>query len=168
MALISVDYGAGVTAIALAANSLASSSDFSVGRQSTRVDNTTNLYVDALVMGTVSVGTTPTINTSINVYVWGSYSAFTSLDTIGGTDATVTLTSAGMRDGFMRLAATMFVDSTTSNRTYYYGPVSVATALGLTVLPPFWGIYISQNTGVALHASNTAGQQFQGIKQSVI
>jgi len=85
------------TTITCSVASLASSATFVAGRGSTQIDNTSNLYVDALVQGVVTVGTTPTINTSINVFVYGSNTslATTNIDTITGTDGAVTLTNTG-------------------------------------------------------------------------
>ena len=53
----------------------------------------------------------------------------------------------------VRLVASMVVDAT-SNRSYYFGPVSIANLFGGT-LPKFWGVYVAHDTAVALNA--TAG-----------
>lgn len=165
--MATLSYSAATTiTIGLATTPLASSATFVAGRSSAEIDNTTNLYQDALVEGLVTVGTTPTINTQVLVYVWGSYvsTVTTALDTIVGTDADKTLTSAGVRDGFMRLGGIGTVDATTSNRGYYIGPFSVAQLFGGD-MPPFWGLFIVHNTGAALNS--TAGNhvwKYTGVK----
>jgi len=152
--------------IGLATTPLASSATFVAGRCSAEIDNTSNLYQDVEVQGLVTVGTTPTVNTQIQVYVWGSYvsTATTALDTIVGTDADKTITSAGVAMGFLKLAGVGVVDSTTSNRGYYIGQFSVAQLFGGN-MPQFWGLFIAHNTGVALNS--TAGNhvwKYTGVK----
>lgn len=139
--------------IGLATTPLASSATFVAGRQGTAVDNTTNLYDDALVSGQVTVGTTPTANTQIQVYVYAQQDDTpTYPDTFTGTDGDKTITSAGVASGMIRLAGVLSVDATTSNRTYYLAPFSVASLFG-GVLPKRWGLFITHNTGVALNST---------------
>lgn len=159
------------TTITLSPASLASSTTFVAGRESTEVDNTTNLYVDALVQGRVTVGTTPTANTRIQIHVWGSDTslATTALDTLDGTDSAETLTNTGMLNTVLKLAAVIDVSAATSDLAYPFAPFSVATALGLTTLPRYWGLYLTHNTVAALHA--TAGNHvfsFTGVKYTVV
>ncbi len=144
----------GPTSITISPASLASSATYVAGRESTQIDNTSNLYVDVLVQGLVTVGTTPTINTSINVYVWGSHTslATTALDVLDGTDSAETITSAGVLAGMMALAAVGIVDATTSDRGYYFKAFAVAQFFG-GILPQFWGLFIAHNTGVNLNAT---------------
>ena len=148
------------------ATPLASSSSFTLGRCSAEIDNTSNLYQDVTIQGLITVGTTPTVNTQILCYVWGSYvsTVTTALDVIVGTDADKTITSAGVAAGFLKLAGVGTVDSTTSNRGYYLGCQSVAQLFGGN-MPQFWGLFITHNTGVALNS--TAGNhvwKYTGIK----
>lgn len=166
MATTTISYSAATTiTIGLATTPLASSSTWVLGRESTEIDNTTNKYDDVLVQGKITVGTTPTASTLILVYVWGSdTSAGTAnLDTIDGTDSDETLTSAGVRDGFMKLAAVINVDSATSNRTYWVGAFSIADLFGQ--MPKYWGLFVTHNTVAALNS--TAGNHaftYTGIK----
>lgn len=168
MATATVSYSA-VTTITCGVASTATSSTLVAGRESNEIDNTSNKYVDALLQGKVTVGTTPTINTRIAVYVWGSHTSLvtTTRDVLDGADSAETLTSAGVRDSFLRVAATMVVDATTSDRTYEFGPVSVAQIFG-GVLPQYWGLFVSHDTGVNLNS--TAGNhefKFTGVKYDV-
>ena len=164
MATTTISYSAATT-IAISPASTASSSTWVAGRESTEVDNTTNNYVDALVQGKITVGTTPTASTLILVYVWGSDTSAgtTNIDVIDGTDSAETLTSVGVRDGFMRLGAAINVDATTSDRVYPIGAFSVADLFGQ--MPKYWGLFVTHNTGVNLNA--TGGNHaftYTGIK----
>lgn len=164
MATTTISYSSATT-ITISPASTASSSTWVAGRESTEVDNTTNKYDDALVQGKITVGTTPTASTLILVYVWGSDTSAgtTNIDVIDGTDSAETLTSAGVRDGFMRLGAAINVDATTSDRGYPFGPFSVADLFGQ--MPKYWGLFVTHNTGVNLNA--TGGNHaftYTGIK----
>lgn len=164
MATTTINYSSATT-ITISPASTASSSTWVAGRESTEVDNTTNKYDDALVQGKITVGTTPTASTLILVYVWGSDTSAgtTNIDVIDGTDSAETLTSVGVRDGFMRLGAAINVDATTSDRGYPFGPFSVADLFGQ--MPKYWGLFVTHNTGVNLNA--TGGNHactYTGIK----
>jgi hypothetical protein len=164
MATTTISYSSPTT-ITCSVASTATSSTWVAGRESTEVDNTTNKYDDALVQGKITVGTTPTASTLILVYVWGSDTSAgtTAIDVIDGTDSAETITSAGVRDGFMRLGAQINVDATTSDRAYPFGPFSVADLFGQ--MPKYWGLFVTHNTGVNLNS--TGGNHaftYTGIK----
>ena len=84
MAITTINYSSNTTITMDLAN-LASSSTFLAGRESNQIDNTTNKYIDCQVSGFVTVGTTPTANTVIAVYVWGADSslATTAIEVAG-------------------------------------------------------------------------------------
>lgn len=170
MATVTPSYSAEATiTCGVATTPLASSSTFVGGRESTEIDNSTNKYDDVFLSGQVTVGTTPTTNTQIIVYVFSRTSQDTPTypDVMDGTDSDETLTSAGVGQGFLKQAAVMNVDSTTSNRAYAFGPVSLAPLFGGN-MPKFWSIFVSHNTGVALNS--TAGNHFfkyVGVKYDV-
>ncbi len=153
MATVQMTY-ATRTAITISPASIASSSTFVAGVESTEIDNSTNRYIDAILQGKITVGTTPTINTQIQIYVWGSDQslATSALDVLDGTDSAETLTSVGIRNGLLKLAAVLDVDATTSNRVYLMGATSVRNLFG-GVMPKFWGLFITHNTGVNLNAT---------------
>jgi hypothetical protein len=150
-------------------SALASSATFVAGRESSQVDNTTNKYVDVLVSGSVSVGTTPTANTSILVYVYGADTslATTAIDVLDGTDSAETLTNVGILNA-LRLGASINVPAATTDVQYFVLPFSVAALFG-GVVPKFWGLYVAQNTGVALrtNAINTNSFEYVGIKYDI-
>lgn len=145
-------YGASA-AYTISLASLATSSTFVAGRESDAVSNTTNLYLDYLVAGRVTVGTTPTISTRIEVYAYGSQNDTpTYPDVFDGTDSAETVTSAEIRAACLRLLAVMIVDATTSDRVYPFAPVSLAACYGGT-LPKTHGLFVTHNTAVNLNAT---------------
>ena len=135
-------------------HSIATSSTWVGGYESATIDNTTNLYLDYIFDGKVTVGTTPTASTEIRIYVVASVDGTTWPDVFDGTSSAETVTSAGVLYGLGRLAAVLTVDSTTSNRAYYCAPFSVAALFG-GILPPSYVIFISHNTGV--NSNSTTG-----------
>lgn len=168
MATSTVNYSSN-TAITMDLSALASSATFVAGRESSQVDNTTNKYVDVLVSGSVSVGTTPTANTSILVYVYGADTslATTAIDVLDGTDSAETLTNVGILNA-LRLGAAINVPAATTDVQYFVLPFSVAALFG-GVVPKFWGLYVAQNTGAALrtNAINTNSFEYVGIKYDI-
>lgn len=169
MATTTVTYSSN-TSITCSVASTATSATFIAGQESNEVDNTTNKYMDAMVRGKITVGTTPTANTQIAIYVWGAdvSLATTPIDVLDGTDSTETLTNAGVLYSALRKLATITVTAATSDIGYDFPPSSVAGALGLPTLPKFWGLYVAHNTGVNLNA--TGGNHFfeyVGVKYDV-
>lgn len=130
---------------------------FTAGRESTAVDNTTNLDLDHLVSGKIRTGTSPTVSRSINIYAYANISSASGTptypDVLDGTDSAETFTSANVMNSAVKFVASMSVDAT-SDRDYFFGPVSIASLFG-GQLPKFWGLYVAHDTAVALNA--TAG-----------
>lgn len=156
------------TTITLSTASVGSSADFTAGRESTQIDNTSNLYEDVQVSGKVTVGTTPTTNTQIRVYVWGADTslATTAVDVFDGTDSAETATNAEILASFMKLAHVIDIVSTTSNVTYPIGTFSLAQIFGS--VPRFWGLFVSHNTGAALNATGgNHAYSYVGVKRTV-
>lgn len=168
MATSTVNYSAN-TAITMDLANLATSSTFLAGRESSQIDNTSNKFVDALVSGFVSVGTTPTANTVIGIYVYGADTslATTALDVLDGTDSAETLTNAGILAA-LKLGASVAVPAATSDVQYIVLPFSVAALFG-GVMPKFWGLFVSHNTAVNLrnNAVNTNSFEYVGIKYDI-
>ena len=83
--------------ITLASLASGSAGVYTTGRGSTAVDNTTNLDLDHLLSGKITLGTSPTASRSINVYAYADLSTASGTpsypDTITGSDAGVTFTS---------------------------------------------------------------------------
>jgi len=151
--------------------SLATSATWTAGYEWFKVD------VDAMTpnprdirhQGKITVGTTPTINTEIRIYLIASEDGSTWPDVFDGTPSAETVTSEGVRDGFAKQAAIMRVDATTSNREYPYD-FSAAQVFGGS-LPDSYVQFVTHNTGVNLNS--TAGNhtyiyapQYDNVAQS--
>ncbi len=149
--------------------SLATSATFASGRESDQFVNTAGLYDDVLLAGNITVGTSPTANTQILINIASPRDTTpTWPSTMAGADANRTITSAGVARSFLKLAAQMEVDTTTSNRMYFFGPISVAQLFGGT-LPPRFSVFVAQNTGQNLnsagasHSIYATGVQWQNV-----
>jgi hypothetical protein len=147
--------------------SLASDTNLLAGRESTAIDNSSNLYLDYLISGKVTTGTSPTTARSIEVWAVGSWDGTNWPDVFDGTDSAETITSANHKASICRFVASMSTDAT-SDRTYHFGPVSMASVFGGT-LPPKFVLFVVHNTAVALNA--TAGNhqiRIQPVYETVI
>lgn len=134
--------------------SLGSSTTLVAGRESTAVSNTTNLYVDYLIGGKVTTGTTPTDNRSILVYVYAAVDDTpTYPDVFDGTDSAETVTSEQVRNSALRLAATIQTNNT-SDRTYWVAPFSLKSLFGGSI-PKNHGLFVVHDTGVNLNSTGS-------------
>ena len=133
--------------------SLASDTNLLAGRESTALDNSSNLYLDYLISGKITTGTSPTTARSIQVWAVGSWDGTNWPDVFDGTDSAETITSANHKNSVCRFIAEMATDAT-SDRVYHFGPVSLASAFG-GVMPVKVVFFVVHNTAVAL--SSTAG-----------
>lgn len=147
-------------------SALASSSSFLSGRESDQIDNTGDKFVDAIVGGSFIVGTTPAITGGLKVFVWGADTslATTALDVLDGAESAETFTSTSLG---ATVTPALFVPVlvNTSDTKYIVREFSVAAALGLPVLPKFWGLFVAHNMTSALKtdAGNTDAFSFYGI-----
>lgn len=143
---------ADTTALTATLTGLATSSTLVAGRESTAVNNTSNVDEDHLVSGKITVGTSPT-GGRIEVWAYAPISIASGTPTypkVTGSDAAVTFDSRNQAIGALRLLWSQPSD-TTSDRTYYMPPTSVRDAFG--ELPPYWGIVVMHSTGVQLNAT---------------
>lgn len=138
-----------VTATGLA--SLASSSTRLAGYELDAVSNRTNLDITHLWSFKLRVGTSPTANTLIDIWLIpaASYASGTPTwwDVFDGTASAETATSAGILQAGGILMKSILVDSTTSARDYYANELDIAAFNGGT-LPWDYTIFIAHNTGV--------------------
>lgn len=141
------------SAITITLASLGHSTTRVDGRESTAVDNTSNLFLDCLVSGKVTTGTSPTAGRSIEVWVYASEDGTTYPDVLDGTDSAESLTSENVRNTALKLATSVVIDST-SDRTYPIAPFSVAALFG-GILPRKWGLFVAHDTAVALNATGS-------------
>lgn len=161
MATVQTNYPAGTTTITIAPQNVATSSTFVAGVESDAISNVTNLDLDHLVSGKWRCGTTPTINTQVQIWIVAVLtddlaSSQTWPDVFDGTSSAETVTSAGILQGLARLGATLNVDATTSARDYFCAAFSVAALFGGD-MPTRYVVFISHNTGVN---SDTTGSNF--------
>lgn len=166
MATVNIAYAASAT-ITVAPENVATSATFVAGVESAVIDNTSNKYVDAIVGGRWTCGTSPTSGTQCLIYVGAIRDdGPTYPDVFDGTSSAETLTSAGVGAGFLKLAATITVDSTTSDRAYDV-VFSVAQLFG-GVMPPKWFLFITHNSGV--NSNSTSGNhvwKYTGVTYTV-
>lgn len=152
MADIKIYYGT-ASDLTITLASLASDTNLLAGRESATLDNTTTLALDYLISGKITAGTSPTAARSIEVWAVGSWDGTTWPDVFDGTDSAETITSADIKASICRLLAAM-ATANTSDRTYHFGPVSLAAAFG-GVVPPKVVVFVTHSTGVNLNS--TAG-----------
>lgn len=135
--------------------SLATSSTRLVGRESTAIDNSTNKYLDYLIAGKVTTGTTPTVDKQIDLWVYGSLKDTpTYPDTITGSDAAVTLTNVGTRNTGLRPAGSAQVTAS-SDIGYPFAPVSLVSLFGAFLPPNRHGLFVTHDTAVNLNATGS-------------
>lgn len=138
---------------------LASLAD-NASRESTVVDNSTNLYLDAMLYLKIKVGT---VANEKAVYCWfyGSEDGTNYTDAITGTDAAFTMTTPTNLRG-------PFIVSTPSNSTTYKSVVGSVAAFFGGVLPRKWGIVIENQSGAALDSTEgNHGYSYSGITETV-
>ncbi len=169
MASITTSYPSSSTVgLTITLASLASDTNLLAGRASTAVDNSSNLDLDHLVSGSVTMhaSTTPTAGSAVEVWAYAprslSSGTATYPDSITGTDANKSMTSANVKNAALRLVASFVVDATTS-RVYDVPPTSIAQLFGGAV-PYKWGLFVVHGTGAALSAG---AFQYQRIQNQV-
>lgn len=139
-------------------HSLASSA--TAGWQSAVVDNTTNLYLDALVQIVLDFANTgASVSKGAYVYAYGGIESGVYSNPASGSEGAITLTDVTTTPQNLRMLG--FIPYTTQDEVAESSPMSVAAAFG-GVLPPFWGVVIMNHSGAALAASgNTV--KYRGV-----
>lgn len=152
-------YGSNNQAITCTLASLANSGQ----RSGLAVDNTSNLFLDALVQIKIKSNAAGTSTTGyVNVYAYATADGGTTYPEGAGTDVGVTLTVPPN----VRLIGVLNVVANAT--TYASEPMSVAAAFG-GVLPDHWGIIIENKTGAAL--DSTEGNHlkiYQGVQAQAV
>lgn len=131
--------------------SLATSATRVAGRESTAVDNTSNLYIDALLSGKITTGTTPSAGKQIDIWVYCDDGNDAYPGVLDGTDSDETITSERIRNGSMALAKSLEIDAT-DDRTYFFRGISVASLFG-GIMPRKWGVFVVHDTGANLNST---------------
>jgi hypothetical protein len=172
MATVQLNYPAGTATITISPHNVATSGTFVGGVESDAISNISNLDLDHLVSGTWTTGTTPTINTQVQVWVIPVLAddlagTHTWPSVFDGTASAESVPTAGMLQSVGRLIGTIVVDATTSDLTYAMNKVSVAALFGGS-LPSQYVLFITHNTGV--NSNSTAGNfvwTYQRVRQTV-
>lgn len=136
--------------------SLATDTSLLTGRGSTALDNTSNLFTDYLISGKITTGTSPTASRAIEVWAVGSWDGTNWPDVFDGTDSAETITQVEIKNTICRLVAAI-ATTNTSNRTYPFGPVSLAGVFG-GVVPPKVEFFVTHSTGVNLNSTGSNQQ----------
>ena len=154
--------------VGTAFNALPTSSTRIAGAQTAEVDNTSNLYDDILLSGSVKLGTSPTVSKQVDVWVFACKDGSSVYpDVITGAGAgTKTLTSENVRNAGGQLLKSMLADAVTG-RLLEFNNLSVAALFG-GVLPQKFVVFIAHDTAVNLDASagfvcNMLGVQWQSL-----
>lgn len=141
-------------AITISLASLASSTVLA-GRASTAVNNTSNLDLDHMVSGKIKLGTNPTVSKSVYVYAYAAQSIVSGVPTypdgITGIDAAKTMTSVNVGVSCLRLLWVAATDAITG-LVLEMPLTSIASVYGQ--LPPYWGLFVTHDSGVALDSTN--------------
>lgn len=174
MATVTTNYSSTTssTDLTITLASLASSSTLVAGRESTVVDNTSNKYVDVIVTGQITTGTTPTASKTIAVYVYTPIDLNSSTyvypkagsTALTGSDAAATF-DVEQRSGALKFASAASTNST-SDRPYSFA-FSIAQLFG-GIVPLKWGLWVVHDTGVNLNSTGTNHWfTYTGIKYDV-
>lgn len=155
MADIKQKFGTNGQALTLTIASLGNNS----ARQSTEVDNTSNLYMDVLLTVKVKSNSSGTSATGfVNIWAFATVdNGTTRSEAAGASDAAITLAAPSN----LRFIGVLSVVA--NSTTYIGGPFSVAAAFG-GVMPAYWGIVLENKTGAAL--DSTGGNHsalYQGV-----
>lgn len=144
-------------------HSLANSA--TAGWQSDVVDNTSSLFLDALLMVVLDfANTTPANSRAAFIFAYGGIESGVYSNPFSGSEGTVTLVDVTANAQNAKQVGA--IPYTTQDEVAEGGPWSVAAAFG-GWLPPFWGVGIMNHSGAALHSSgNTV--KYRGIYATVI
>lgn len=152
MSDVKIEYAADAQ-LTITLASLATSSTLVAGVESDAIDNTSNKYLDYLLSGKITTGTSPTDARQIEVWVAAPINDTpTWPDVLDGTGSAETFTSVGIKRASARLAQVMDTDNT-SDRTYPFTQISVAALFG-GVCPAKFVVFVTHNTGVNLNSTS--------------
>lgn len=151
-------YGTSNQAITCTITSLANAAQ----QGSTAVDNSSNLYLDALVQLKIKTNASGTSAIGIVlIYVYGTADGGSDYgDGVSGTNGSVTLTVPP------NLRMLGVINAVANSITYVSNPFSVASLFGGKI-PDHWGIVVENQTGATLDAS-VGSAWYQGIQAQVV
>jgi hypothetical protein len=158
---IKAKYGSSA-AYTISLNSLASSTTWVAGRESTEVVNTTDLALDYLVGGKIKAGTSPTAGAAF-LWVWGSLNDTPNRPDLGagteltGADAAATWQSEPVRNAAC-YALSGINNDTTTGRIYGFAVRGIKQLFAADAVPKRHGLFFAHSMVAALDAS--AGGSF--------
>lgn len=130
---------------------LATDASLLTGRESTGISNATNKYLDELVSGLATTGTSPTDAKQIEVYAVGARDDTPNYPSVfDGTDSAETV-SASSKASICRPLA-IVATTNTSDQGYHIGLVGIRQLFG-DGLPVAHVLFLTHNTGVNFNAT---------------
>jgi hypothetical protein len=150
---VKLAYAASAAMTYTSLNSLASSSTLVAGASALAVDNTSNLYLDYQLGGFVTNIHTPapTVNTEIDVYLYRAIDDTpTYPDTMAGTDAAKTVTTANILSEFGKQVASLIVAATVDQKNWFDAGL-ISQYWGSA--PSLWSVFTVHNSGQALNSA---------------
>lgn len=149
MADMKIAYSTLQTMTVTALHSLASSA--TAGWQSAVVDNSTDKYLDALVMVVLDfANTAPANSRQAFVFVYGGVESGVYTNPASGSEGALTLVDVTTTQQALKLLGA--IPYITQDEVAEGGPFSVAAAFD-GALPPYWGVCIMNHSGATLAAS---------------
>ena len=132
-------------------------------QQSAAIDNSSNLYLDAVITGKIKSGASGTSATGfVTLYLYG-YDGTQYSNNASGSDAAFT-------PDLLANLLPLFTLAVQANATTYYFPyISIVAASGLLYLPQKWGLILYNGSGHAL--DTTAANhliEFQGLNTQFV
>lgn len=162
MADVKTAYGSNGQALTITLASLADSS--TAGRESTVVDNTSNLFLDVLIAAKLKTANSGAISAPAAAFLYAyatTDNGTTYPDTVTGSDAAITLNSPTQ----LKLLGAIYTAAI--NTQYKGGPWSLAALFGAK-LPAKWGIVVVNDSGTALSATGSDhAVWYQGVYATV-
>lgn len=149
-------YPADSSAITFTITSLATSSTRIAGAQSDQQTNTSNLDLDHLIGCKITLGTSPTANKQVDLWVIPCYKYSSGTPTFpdvftGAGTTTKSATSLNVLNGCGFLLKSWNTDATT-NLSLYGANLSVAGACGGEV-PPYYVLFLAHDSAVNLNST---------------
>lgn len=134
-------------------NSLANDSNLLAGASALAVDNgSSGAPLETSIAGIIkNNASAPTVDMEIDVFAYAAFDdAPTYPDTMAGTDAAKTITTARIKTSGFAQIVSMKV-AATGGQVNPFRPVALSSLFG--VMPRYWSVWTTQNTGLALASS---------------
>lgn len=150
---VKIAYAASSNLTVTGIDGVASSSTHVSGGETNEVDNTTNLYLDYLVSGKITVESSGLSAGEIRVWIVPRIDDSTYP---GGFDGTASAETTPLDDANGTMAgavlAKVIATDTTASQVYYIAPFSVAALFG-GICPAKFVVFVTQSTGTTIETS---------------